>query len=238
MEKIIVFSDLHCPYQHKDSFKFLDCIKNKLALDLSTPDHHVFCLGDEVDNGEISFHDKSPDVSYSATNELDNAVKYWSNVYDIFERMIVMDSNHSSLLFRRAKKFGIPKQALRKWESIVDAPLNYEWKFDHTHEMSNGQKLYMHHGIKTSPFLVAKEKGVSYLQGHYHSQLNMRHEVLNGTMIFGGTVGCLIDYDSYAFSYAKNNLKKPALGCVVIIDGYPHIIQMKLDERKRWVGKI
>ncbi len=67
-KRILIISDLHCPYQHQDAVRFLKAIKSKYKPT------RVILSGDEVDNHAISFHDSDPDLS-SAGDELQKAIK-------------------------------------------------------------------------------------------------------------------------------------------------------------------
>jgi len=49
--------------------------------------------------------------------------------------------------------------------------------------------------------------------------------------VWGMAVGCGIDNKSMAFAYGKHFLKKPILGCGVVILGEPHISYMQLGEK-------
>jgi hypothetical protein len=42
-----------------------------------------------------------------------------------------------------------------------------------------------------------------------------------------------------AYTYGKNNLPKPILGCGVIDkNGMPHVVKMILNKRGRWAGNL
>jgi len=66
---ILVISDMHLPYQHKDSIKFLKEIKKEFKPDTT------LSIGDLLDQHALSFHDSSPEL-YSAGMELDKAKEY------------------------------------------------------------------------------------------------------------------------------------------------------------------
>ena len=61
-KSILVISDTHIPYHHKDAIAFLKAIKKKYKPD------RVIHIGDEIDSHAISFHDSDPDL-YSAGDE-------------------------------------------------------------------------------------------------------------------------------------------------------------------------
>lgn len=104
--KVLVISDLHIPYHHKDSFNFLKEIKKEFKPD------KIVNIGDSLDQHALSFHDSSPDL-YSAGHELQKAKEYIKELEDIFPEVIEVDSNHSSLIYRRALKHGLPRAYLK-----------------------------------------------------------------------------------------------------------------------------
>ena len=53
---VLVISDLHIPYHHKDSFDFLREIKKQFKPDF------VVNIGDLLDFHAISFHEHNPDL--------------------------------------------------------------------------------------------------------------------------------------------------------------------------------
>jgi len=66
---VLVISDLHIPYHHKDSFAFLKEIKKQFKIDF------VVNIGDLLDFHAISFHETNPDLP-SAGDELTLAKNY------------------------------------------------------------------------------------------------------------------------------------------------------------------
>jgi hypothetical protein len=58
---------------------------------------------------------------------------------------------------------------------------------------------------------------MSTVQGHLHTQAYTEFVVGQNYRIFGCQVGCGIDHKSYAMAYAKYG-KKPAIGCMVVLD--------------------
>ncbi len=56
---------------------------------------------------------------------------------------------------------------------------------------------------------------------------------------FNAFAGCLVDSESMAMAYAKNNLPKPILGCLMIDSaGLPSLVKMVVDQNNNWVGKL
>ena len=68
-ERVLVISDLHIPYHHKDSFKFLEEVKKQFRPDT------VINIGDLLDFHAISFHEHNPDLP-SIGDELTVAKSY------------------------------------------------------------------------------------------------------------------------------------------------------------------
>ena len=90
-KRILVISDLHIPYHHKDSFAFLREIKK-----LYKPDF-VVNIGDLLDFHAISMHSHDPDL-YSAGHELDKSKEYIKQLEDIFPQMVEGERKQSSLV--------------------------------------------------------------------------------------------------------------------------------------------
>ena len=67
-KRILVISDMHIPYQHKDSFRFLSEIKKEFKPDF------IVNIGDLLDFHAINMHTHDPDL-YSAGHELKESKK-------------------------------------------------------------------------------------------------------------------------------------------------------------------
>jgi hypothetical protein len=106
-KSILCISDLHFPYSHKDSLKFLEAIKKKYKPD------KVVCLGDELDYHAMSFHDSDPDLD-SAGRELEKGLAYMQGLMSLFPACDVLESNHGSLFYRKAKHHGMPRHLLKE----------------------------------------------------------------------------------------------------------------------------
>jgi metallophosphoesterase superfamily enzyme len=90
---------MHIPYHHPDTIRFLKAIKKKYKPT------RVICVGDEVDKHAMSFHDSDPDLP-SAGDELNEAIKYLKQLYKVFPRVDLVDSNHGSMVYRKGKHHG------------------------------------------------------------------------------------------------------------------------------------
>lgn len=231
-KSILVIPDLHCPYHHKNSFEFLDAVANKYK-----PDKHV-CLGDEIDYHCISFHDSDPDLPFSASKELETAIWYLSDLYLLFPKMDVLESNHGSLVYRKGKHHGLPRSVFKSYSEILGAPKGWSWHEDLTITCSNNQKVYFHHGHSKNALRNSQLRSMNYVQGHHHGTMDIQYWANSEGIYWGVTSGCLIDRKEYAFNYARNNLPKPLLGCTMILDGIPKLIPMILNKGGKWIGKI
>jgi len=229
-KKILVVSDMHLPYQHKDSIKFLKEIKKEFKPDTT------ISIGDLLDQHALSFHDSSPEL-YSAGHELDKAKEYVKELESIFPKLIEVDSNHSSMIYRRALKHGLPRAYLKDYGDFLETK-KWKWVDDLTLTMSNGQRCFFTHGRSADVLKVSQTMGMSAVQGHYHTKFVISWWANPDNLFFGMNVGCLIDQKSMAFNYAKNFRTRFIIGCGIIINGIPRLLPMVLDKKGNWIGKI
>ena len=152
-KRILVISDLHIPYHHKDSFGFLREIKKEYKPDF------VVNIGDLLDFHAISMHSHDPDL-YSAGHELDKSKEYIKQLEDIFPQMVEVESNHSSLVYRRALKFGMSKQFLKDYGEFLGTK-KWKWVDDLTLTMSNGQRCFFTHGRSADVLKVSQTMRMS-----------------------------------------------------------------------------
>ena len=75
--RILFLSDLHFPYHHKNTFEFLQMLKDRYQPT------RIIGLGDELDHHAMSFHDSDPDL-FSAGDEGKFALKYSKRLGDMF----------------------------------------------------------------------------------------------------------------------------------------------------------
>jgi predicted phosphodiesterase len=229
-KKILVVSDMHLPYQHKDSIKFLKEIKKEFKPDTT------ISIGDLLDQHALSFHDSSPEL-YSAGHELDKAKEYVKELESVFPKLIEVDSNHSSMIYRRALKHGLPRAYLKDYGDFLETK-KWNWVDDLTLTMSNGQRCFFTHGRSADVLKVSQTMGMSAVQGHYHTKFVISWWANPDNLFFGMNVGCLIDQKSMAFNYAKNFRTRFIIGCGIIIDGIPRLLPMVLNQKGDWIGKI
>ena len=229
-QRILCISDLHAPYQHRDAINFLTAIKDKYQPD------KIICIGDELDNHAMSFHPSDQSL-YSASEELKNGREILWKVEELFPKVDVLESNHGSLAYRKAKVEGIAKEWLRPYKSVLDLK-HWTWHFELTITLPNKQPCYFHHGRSANTKTYTTNIGMSAVQGHYHEKFELIYWGNSERLNFGMTVGCLIDDKSVAFEYNNSNLKRPVIGCGMIIDSQARLMPMVLNRKGRWTGRL
>lgn len=231
-ECILVIPDMHAPYQHPDTISFLKEVREKFVPDL------VVCLGDELDYHSMSFHDSDPNLD-SAGAELEKAKLFMQEVHDEFPQVLVCHSNHGSMVYRRSKAHGIPVQMIRKYRDVIfpahGAP-GWSWGFSWKINTPLGPTMFKH---QTSGILAdAAHNSCNLVVGHNHGNFSVEYSASSAHLYYGVYAGCLIDKDALAFAYGKHSMKKPIIGCVVILNGKPLLIPMVLNEEGRWQGNL
>ena len=122
---------MHIPFHHRDSFDFLKEIKKEYKPDF------VINIGDLLDFHAINMHTHDPDL-YSAGHELRASRGFIRALEGIFPKMVEVDSNHSSLGYRRALKYGMSREFLKDYGDFLGTK-KWKWVDDLTLTMSNGQ---------------------------------------------------------------------------------------------------
>jgi len=230
-DNILVISDLHAPYHHKDAIAFLAHIKKKYKPT------RIVNVGDEVDYHALSFHASDPDLD-SAGVELERAAFTMQQLEKLFPEMDLVHSNHGSMVYRKAKVNGMPRHALKGYNEILGVGEGWKWHSEIKIEIKGCKPIYVCHGKKKNSETYARSLGCNVIQGHYHEDFRIGYVNTPGGIIWGMNVGCLIDDEELAFEYNKINPNKPMLGAAMIIKGKPQLIPMILDDKGNWDGKI
>lgn len=230
-KSVLIISDTHLPYSHPDNIPFLKAIKDKYKPD------RIVHIGDECDKHALSFHNSDSEL-FSAGDELEEAKKWLKEYYNLFENVDVMESNHGSMVYRKAKANGIPLPYLKAYNEVLEAPKGWVWHKDLTIKLSNGQECYFNHGIGADVKQVSQAMGMNVVQGHYHSTFKIDYWSNPNNLFFGMNVGCSIDDKSLAFAYNKNTAKRPIIGHGIILEGLPKLLPMILNKKGRWTGQI
>lgn len=231
---ILVIPDTHAPYEHPDTLEFLAAVAARHKVDT------VVHLGDEADKHAMSFHDSDPNLD-SAGVELEKARIFMGKLHSMFPVMRLCHSNHGSMHFRKAHSHGIPVQYLRTYREVFFPDGGGEqWEWHHTHilDLPNGEQVAFKHQPAGGVLSDAAHERMNLVCGHLHGKMSIEYARNSSEQYWAAQGGCLIDADSLAFAYGKESKYKPALGCMVILEGVPHIIPMRLDIEGRWVGDL
>lgn len=226
--RILFISDLHFPYHHPDTFEFLQYLKDKYNPT------RVISVGDECDKHSLSFHSSDPDL-YSAGDELKQCKKNIKELEKMFPVMQIIESNHGSLVWRKAKEHGIPRQYIKSYNDVLGVGTGWSWHNDLTVDLPNGLKCYVHHGKTNDVIKLSQQMGMCAVQGHYHEKFKVDYWANPNGLYWGMQIGCLIDDSSYAFAYNNVNIKRPIIGTGLIIDSLPVLEPMILSEGGRWL---
>lgn len=227
---ILVISDLHCPYEHPDTIAFLAAVKVAYKPDT------VVCIGDEADFHALSYHESNPDL-LAAGDELTAAITALKPIYKLFPKCSVIESNHGSMVLRKALTGGIPKRAIRDYNEILEAPKGWKWHDDLILHTDLGP-VYFCHGKASLAGKLASQYGMSAVQGHFHERAQVHYISTPERLMFDMHVGCLADDRSLALQYNKVNTKRPIVSIGLILRGIPLILPMVLNKNHRWVGKL
>ena len=227
---ILCWPDTHEPFAHKDAFDFLKAVKNKYKPTT------VINQGDLEDFCGISMHDHDPD-GLSAGHELKALRENLKKYFKLFPIVKICTSNHGSLPFRRAFKYGLPKDLIKSYREIIGAPKGWQWS-----DYWEVDGIIFEHGDpfsgQNAAIKAAEQNMQSTVIGHVHSFAGIQYSANSKHLIFGMNTGCLINADAYAFAYAKKIKRKPILGCGIIQDGIPTFIPMLLNKNGRWNKKL
>ena len=191
-ESILFIPDLHAPYQHRDTLRFLMAVKQAFKPDLSV------CAGDELDYHALSFHDSDPNLD-SAGTELEKGKVFLQSLHDVFPQLLLCHSNHGSMVFRRAKAHGIPVQMIKKYRDVIfpqhGAP-EWSWAYGWRIDTPLGPVMFKHQA--TNVLTEAAHNACNLVVGHNHGNFEISYSASSAHLYYGVVGGCLIDKDSLA----------------------------------------
>ncbi len=232
--KIMIISDTQEPCAHQDALDFCKAVKKRYKPDL------VVQIGDYCDFGSFSAFDQDPDYM-SPSDELkrvQEATKKWAK---IFPKLYITMGNHEMRLYRKALKAGLPKQVLKNFGDIIQAPKGWQYvdRLKVNWDDVKRRILFVHTGTgATTKAGLAPSQHANVVHGHIHSSYWIKWNSTADALHWDMNVGCLIDDESIVFKYNKQQTKRPILGCGVIVDNLPILIPMILDKKGRWIGRL
>jgi len=208
MSRVLAFSCLHTPFDHKDAIDFLNDTRKKYKCD------KIVCLGDEIDFHVLSDYQYEPDAM-GAKEEYCKAMGRLSKYQTVFPKMEICTSNHTSRVYRAAAKAHIPMDFLKSYKEFMLAPKGWNWH----DEVIIDNVIYIHGDGYSKVEQAVLSKFQSVVMGHLHTKGEVEYIATPNQLVFGMNVGCLYDRHQYAFRYASKHKRKPILGAGVVIDG-------------------
>lgn len=208
---VLVFSDTHGPYQHRNALEFLQ----------DTYATHgcgsVVCAGDLLDFHAMSRFASEPD-SPSPELEYQKALEWAASVNKAFPRGVLVMGNHDAIPQRQLQTIGVAPSLLKERNELFG--LDDGWRVEPLyHTIFDGQVL-IEHGIGSGGMYgainTAIAKRSSYCQGHTHSYAMVAYRSNYKNTIFGMNCGCLFDADSLAARYGQYAKWKGVLGCGIV----------------------
>jgi predicted phosphodiesterase len=204
---ILIISDLHSPFIKEGYLEHCKNVYKKYKC------NKVIFIGDILDNHYSSYHETDPD-GYSANDELTNAIELLQPWYKAFPIADICIGNHDRIIDRKAKTFGLSSRWIKSIADVLHTPKG--WTFAEHFEYDN--VLYYHGENSTGLLQTLLGHRCSIVCGHTHSKFELVYNASQKDLIFGLHVGCGIDWDKYAFEYAKYDVKKPIIGCAVVLN--------------------
>ena len=235
-KSVLIIGDTHLPFEKYCMYGWLKAIKKKYLNSKSIIMH----IGDEIDGASISMHDKDPNLPFTPSSELQECIDRLhmkDGLYDLFPKMYLCESNHGSLVYRRAKKFGLPASVIKTYAQILQVK-GWYWYEDYLLKTHKGP-VYVCHGRSKNIGKVVASNQSSVIQGHYHGSHSIEwFRGIHGDR-YGIFTGCLVDEASRAFDYGRLSLSRPVMGSVLIKeDGAPILLTMNLDKNNKWDGTL
>ncbi len=218
MESYLILSDLQIPFEHQKAFEFCKYLKRHYKVE----NQNVICIGDEVDQYWGGMYKKNPDMGHTPTRELQAAREQLKPWYDLFPELKLCDSNHGSRWLRKALDAEIPSELIRKNREIMACPDSWRWQKKWIIEGSKRRFLAEHGddwGGQRCHIEAALFNGMSTVMGHHHSKADIAFINTGMQHMWACVSGCLIDFEQYAFEYARRFKFKPVIGTTVITHG-------------------
>ena len=225
-KKILVIGDTHFPYSHPDCISFLSKLNQYYKPDT------VVHIGDEADYHSQNFHGVDPDLP-SAFDELEVTKSWIKRLEKIFPKMTLLESNHGSLVLRRAIASKMSRNFIKPYNDILDVNKNWVWKDKHIIK-TDKYKICFAHQFSKDIAKAVKETSMCCVQGHFHTVSEVKFVANDYSLNWGISTGCLINKDSLSMAYMKVNVSKPILSSAVITDGIPFITPMVLKKNGSW----
>lgn len=208
MKNFLVIGDTHEPFCHPLYLSF--CQRIQKAFNCK----EVIHIGDLVDNHSISYHEVDPD-GYSPEEEIKKSLEKTKRWFKAFPKVRMCLGNHDRMVDRKGKTSGLPSRVFKPFREIWELP--DEWQTEFEYEI--GGVRYIHgtgFSGENAHVKAALSGRISTVMGHTHTVGAVQYMASSKDVIFGMAVGCGIDRKTYAFTYGRDFVKKPILGCGVV----------------------
>lgn len=223
--RVLAFGCTHLPYEEPNFLEFTKEVQDEYGCGT------VVHLGDIVNNGQIGYHEKEPDLR-SPTDEYKQALVKMKEWYKAYPNMYLTWGNHDLLPQRKGKTIGLPSHHIKSFREAWGLPKGWQDGFRFIID-----NVVYEHGTgrsgKHAAINLAISSRMSSAMAHIHSNFSVTYNASHKDCIFGLAVGCGVDNNAYeasiAFSYGRNYINKPIVGCSVIENGEDPInIRMRL----------
>ena len=233
-QTILVIGDTQAPFHHQDCLPFLEALKKKYKP------NRIVHIGDLTDSYWLGAWAKDPEA-ISQTQEVEEMIQFNKDISRLFPRVDILESNHDKRLLRAAHRAGIHPHFLKNYQEWMGLPKT--WKFSETLEIDG---ICFNHGDVTgagaggmgAAINRALNFGSPIVCGHHHTFSEIRYVATPRALLWGAFVGSLIDRKKIAFAYARQQLRKPILSSLVIVNGKPVLEPMVLNAKGRWIGRL
>lgn len=225
MARVLVIPDCHCPAMLSKYPGFLSRVEKTYKT------NKVVMLGDLSDNAAISYHEKHPGLS-SAPEEYKKARKQIAELVRRFPKVEMIIGNHDALTTRQAASVGLLPEWLRDFNDLWGLPKS--WKVHpRFSEIEIDGTIYLHGdgGAKGGQFgaiKTAMAKFSNVCMGHLHADFGVFYYANGNARVYGVAAGCGVDHKVLSQEYGRKFIRKPIVGCAVILDGHPIVIPMDL----------
>ena len=206
--RILVIGDLHEPF----------CLSGYKEHCIDTYERYncnqVIFIGDLVDNAFASFHETRAELP-SGQDELDFAIAKVKEWYKVFPIATIIVGNHDRIIGRKLVRAGVPQKWLKSYNEVLGTPT---WDWTERAEFDGVQYV---HGEGGSARTKCKNDMMSTVQGHIHTQCYVEYNS-GSKIVFSMQIGCGVDRNNLAMSYAKA-FKTQQIACGVVIGGHTAI---------------
>ena len=132
----LVISDLHVPYHHDCSFRFLKRVAELYECE------KVLNVGDIVDHHSGSFHTSETDAM-TPDEEFDLTIAQLHKLQAIFPKMIITRGNHDDIPKRQAKEQGLSTRFLSDLNKIYELDNGWKWVDQYEFDTKIGHPVFI-----------------------------------------------------------------------------------------------